>query len=131
MKASLINKLKQIASRFGEVGGLLSDADVMNDQNRFRELSKEYAHLGPIIACFETYQKNVDAIEAAKAMLAENDAGIRKLADEELSALKAQQSALEDQLQLLLLPADPNDERNVYLEIRAGTGGDEAAIFVG
>jgi peptide chain release factor 1 len=131
MKASLINKLKQIANRHGEVSGLLSDTDVMNDQNRFRELSKEYAHLGPIITCFETYQKNVDAIAAAKAMLEENDAGIRKLAEEELTELKAQQSALEDQLQLLLLPADPNDERNIYLEIRAGTGGDEAAIFVG
>jgi peptide chain release factor 1 len=131
MKPSLIHKLTSIADRFAEVGALLIDPEVMNNQNRFRELSKEYAQLEPIVKCFQAYQENNNAINSAKAMFEENDLELRKLAEEELVQLKIKTTELEDQLQNLLLPKDPNDDRNVYLEIRAGTGGDEAAIFAG
>lgn len=131
MKTSLIQKLMSIANRFTEVGALLVDPEVMNNQNKFRDLSKEYAQLEPIVKCFHEYQINTDAIHSAKSMFEENDVELRKLAEEELVHLKAKTTELEDQLQTLLLPKDPNDERNVYLEVRAGTGGDEAAIFAG
>ena len=103
----------------------------MSDQNRFRELSKEYAQLEPIVKCFRLYENNLTAIENANELLTEDDAEIKKLANEELKQLNQQQTELTQELRLLLLPKDPNDERNVFLEVRAGTGGNEAAIFAG
>lgn len=131
MKQSLINKLTTLQQRFIEVGGLLSDATVIQDQNRYRELSKEFAQLEPIIHCFRQYKKNSESLFHAKQLLNENDPEFKTLAQEEITQLGNQQLDLEKALQLLLLPKDPNDEKNVYLEIRAGTGGNEAAIFVG
>lgn len=131
MKSSLHQKLTQLAQRYQEVGGLLSDPAVMSDQNRYRELGKEYAQLEPIVKCFRDYEKNAAALTSAIDMLKESDLELRQLAEEELSQLKQQQKTLELALKTLLLPKDPNDERNVFLEIRAGTGGDEASIFAG
>jgi len=131
MKSSLLQKLKQLVYRYEEVGGLLSDPAIMSDQNRYRDLGKEYAQLEPIVKCYREYEKNLHAIKASKEMLEEADSELRKLADEELAELKKKQESLEVSLKTLLLPKDPNDERNVFLEIRAGTGGDEASIFAG
>ncbi|MGP3398771.1 peptide chain release factor 1 [Coxiella burnetii] len=131
MKPSLIEKLKTLTYRYSEIGGLLSDSTVINDQDRYRELGKEYAQLEPIVKCFQQFQQNEKAIESAEEMQQEKDPELRKLAEEELEQLTLKKEELEDQLKLLLVPKDPNDERNVFLEIRAGTGGNEAAIFAG
>lgn len=131
MKASILAKLDHLADRYEEVGALLSDPDIIGDQNKFRELSKEYAELEPVVKCYQSYQEVVTDIEEAKLLLKDSDPDMRAMAQEELKEGEAQQDALEMDLQKLLLPKDPNDDKNVFLEIRAGTGGDEAAIFSG
>ena len=131
MKASILAKLDHLADRYEEVGALLSDPDIIGDQNKFRELSKEYAELEPVVKCYQSYQEVVNDIEEAKLLLKDSDPDMRAMAQEELKEGEAQQEALEMDLQKLLLPKDPNDNKNVFLEIRAGTGGDEAAIFSG
>ena len=131
MKASILAKLDHLADRYEEVGALLSDPDIIGDQNKFRELSKEYAELEPVVKCYQSYQEVVNDIEEAKLLLKDSDPDMRAMALEELKEGEAQQDALEMDLQKLLLPKDPNDDKNVFLEIRAGTGGDEAAIFSG
>jgi len=131
MKESLKLKLMTLSNRYREISALLSDADVINNQNKFRDLSREYAQLEEIVQCFSQYEKNEADIISAQHMLLENDPEMQALAQEELTELKTSQETLQKQLEVLLLPKDPNDERNVFLEIRAGTGGDEAAIFAG
>ncbi len=127
MKPSIRSKLEQIADRFEEITALLADPDVQGDQSRFRELSREYAQLEPVVACYGRYREQEETIAAARDMLA--DPEMAELAREELAGAEQAQRELEPELQLLLLPADPNDERNIFLEIRAGTGGAEAALF--
>ncbi len=131
MKASIRSKLENLSERLQEISALLSDPEIIGDQNRFRALSQEYAELSPVAACFERYNRALEAIDGAKEMLNENDAEMKELAQEELKEAQQQRDELETELQKLLLPKDPNDNKNIYLEIRAGTGGDEAAIFVG
>lgn len=131
MKASLKQKLLTLSHRYTELGGLMSDPEIINNQNRYRELGKEYAQLEPVVQCFKEYENTVESIKTAKEMLEEDDPELKNLAQEELTALNARQEVLMQELQTLLLPKDPNDERNIYLEIRAGTGGDEAALFSG
>lgn len=131
MKPSLLNKLSALAERYEEISALLSDAGTINDQSRFRDLSKEYAQLGSIVSCYQQYENAVQAKKNAEELLQEDDAELRELAAEELKQSEQQLGDLEQQLQLLLLPKDPNDQRNVFLEIRAAAGGDEAAIFAG
>ncbi len=131
MNKSLLLKLDTITERVEEINALLADPDVMADQNRFRSLSQEYAQVQPISECYSRYQAVMDDIEAANEMLADEDKEIRELAQTELQDSKAARQTLEDELQKLLLPKDPNDENNVFIEIRAGAGGDEAAIFAG
>lgn len=131
MKKSFYEKLQSLSYRLTELGGLLSDPSVMSNQNRFRELSKEYAEIEPIVKCFNTYTNNEESLKQAQSLLEENDAEIKALATEEIKSLDAEQQTLEQTLKTLLLPTDPNDERNVFLEVRAGTGGNEAAIFAG
>ena len=131
MKASILSKLDHLAERYEEVGALLSDPDIIGDQNKFRELSKEYAELEPLVKCYQNYQKVLESISDAKQLMKDPDPDMRAMAQEELKDGEAQQSELEVDLQTLLLPKDPNDDKNVFLEIRAGTGGDEAAIFSG
>ncbi|MDX2463556.1 MAG: peptide chain release factor 1 [Porticoccus sp.] len=131
MKASILEKLQSIADRHEEVGALLSDPDVIGNQNRFRDLSKEYAELEPIVKAYMEYMQVQENISEAKLLLKDADTEIREMAQEELKSGEAELSSHEAELQKLLLPKDPNDEKNVFLEIRAGTGGDEAAIFSG
>jgi len=131
MKLSIEKKLAVLEARHQEISGLLSDPGVVADQNRFRDLSKEYAQLEPVVNCFHKYITNQQALEEAEEMLGNADKELRDLAIEEINNLKTAQQELEAQLQTLLLPQDPNDQRNVFLEIRAGTGGDEAALFAG
>lgn len=131
MKQSLKQKLTTLTHRYRDLSAMLSDPSIINQQNKFRDLSREYAQLEPIVHCFAHYQENEKGIESAQHMLQEQDADIQALAQEELKTLKSEQETLSQELQVLLLPKDPNDERNVFLEIRAGTGGHEAAIFSG
>ena len=131
MKPSITAKLENLAERLQEINALLADPDTIADQNRFRELSMEYVQLKPVVDCFEAYQSTQEDIESANEMLQEDDADMREMAAEELSEAKSKIVELELELQKQLLPKDPNDNKNVYLEVRAGTGGDEAAIFAG
>ncbi|HID44887.1 MAG TPA: peptide chain release factor 1 [Chromatiaceae bacterium] len=129
MKASIRSKLEQIQDRFEEITGLLSDPEVQGNQNRFRSLSQEYAQLEPVVDCYQRYLQTEDEISSANEMLA--DPEMAELAQESLQEAQTEQQALEPELQKLLLPKDPNDARNIFLEIRAGTGGAEAALFAG
>ena len=131
MKASIRTKLEGLGERVEELGALLSDAGVINDQKRFRDYSREFAELEPVAKAFERYRQALADIDTARAMQKDADPEMRALADDELQDALAREQALELELQCLLLPKDPNDERNVFLEVRAGTGGDEAAIFAG
>ena len=131
MKASILAKLDSLSERYEEVGALMSDPDIIGDQNKFRELSKEYAELEPVVKCYLSFQEVVSNIDEAKALAKDSDPDMRAMAQDELKEGEQQLEMLELDLQKLLLPKDPNDHKNVFLEIRAGTGGDEAAIFSG
>ena len=131
MKASLLKKLEILQDRFEELTALLGDAEVISDQTRFRAYSREYAEVEPVAAGYVQWRKLQDDLEGAQALLKDSDPDLREMAVEEVREAKEQLQALEDHLQRMLLPKDPNDGRNVFLEIRAGTGGDEAAIFSG
>ncbi len=131
MKASLLNKLDNLSDRFEELTALLGDAEVISKQTQFRAYSKEYAEIEPVIATFRELRKVQSDLEGAQALLKESDPDLREMAEEEVAQAKEALVGLEDKLQRMLLPKDPNDSRNVYLEVRAGTGGDEAAIFSG
>ncbi|GAB1264013.1 peptide chain release factor 1 [Aurantivibrio infirmus] len=131
MKTSILEKLDNLEERYTEVGALLSDAEVIAQQNKFRELSKEYAELEPVVQTYIQYRNLLKNVEEAKALIAEGDSEMREMAQEELDSCNQKLEPLEVELQTLLLPKDPNDDKNVFLEIRAGTGGDEAAIFSG
>ena len=131
MKSSIRERLHQVSSRYEEVGLLLSQPEVFSDQNRFRDLSVEYAQLEPLVKSWENWQNTQESIEEAQLMLEESDPEMRQLAEDELQLSTSKLESLENQIQLLLLPKDPNDDNNIFLEIRAGTGGDEAAIFAG
>ncbi|MBX2807397.1 MAG: peptide chain release factor 1 [Cellvibrionaceae bacterium] len=131
MKSSILQKLETLQERYTEVGALLSDSDVIAQQNHFRELSKEYAELEPVVKCYEAYQQVLSDLEEAKALLHDADPDMRTMGQDELKTAEDRQAPLALELQKLLLPKDPNDSKNVFLEVRAGTGGDEAAIFAG
>lgn len=129
MKPSIVAKLEALQERYEEIQAHLSDAGVISDQDRFRALSKEYAQLGDVAKCFQAWTGVQEDIETAEMLL--DDPEMKEMAQEELKDAKARNEELEQQLQLLLLPKDPDDERNCFIEIRAGAGGDEAAIFAG
>lgn len=131
MKPSLQNKLDRLSDRHEELSALLSDADTIGDQDKFRAFSKEFAEIEPVVQCYARYRQVLADIATAQEMLAESDAELRALAEEELQQGREKLEPLEQELQTLMLPRDPNDTRNVFLEVRAGTGGDEAAIFAG
>jgi len=131
MKQSILEKLQHLADRYEEVGALLSDPEVIGQQTRFRELSREYAELESVVKSYRDYYRVQTNIEEARALLKDADADMRAMAEEDLLENQGRLADLEVELQTLLLPKDPNDDRNVFLEIRAGTGGDEAAIFSG
>jgi len=131
MKASIQTKLESLAERLEEINALLAEPDVISDQNRFQALSREHAQLRPVVDTFQQYRRTLADIDGARQMLDEEDAEMKEMAIQELHAAEARKAELEQQLQLLMLPRDPNDGKNLYLEIRAGTGGDEAALFAG
>ena len=131
MKDSIRLKLENLVDRQEELNALLSDPDTQSDQNVFRKLSIELSEIGPIIENYLDYRRLEDDAEAAEMMIEEDDKEMRKMAHEELTEIRQQQETLLSELQKLLLPKDPNDDNNIFLEIRAGTGGDEAAIFSG
>ena len=131
MKESIKLRLESLADRFEELAALLSDAGVISDQKKFRDYSVEYSELEPVVEAFKLWQQAREDQETASLMMQEDDAELREMAKEELELARETEERLEGELQILLLPKDPNDHRNVFLEIRAGTGGDEAAIFSG
>ena len=131
MKSSVREKLDRLIERCEEINVLLSDPAVIGQQKIFRELSIELADLNPVVAQYQQWLELNSQAEDTRVMLADEDSLIRKLAQEELPSLEQALDGAYDQLQTLLLPKDPNDERNIFLEIRAGTGGDEAALFAG
>lgn len=131
IKASLKTKLDTLNERYDEIAALLSESDIISNANQFRELSIEYSQLEEIVQTYKTYQRTHDALEAAHLLAQDNDPDMREMAEEEI---KETQGLLEEQekvIQILLIPKNPDDTRNIYLEVRAGTGGQEASIFVG
>ena len=131
MKDSMRHKLQHLSERFEELQALLGTAEVINDQNTFRDYSKEYGQLEPIVKCFNQFTRAEDSLTTAQEMLQDNDVQMRELAQEELKTAQQDMACLQETLRIHMLPKDPNDTANVYLEVRAGTGGDEASIFAG
>jgi peptide chain release factor 1 len=131
VKDSIRTKLEFLAERQEELNALVSDPETMSDQNKYRALTIELSEIAPVVNTWEDFQQADDDMQAAELMLADDDAEMREMGKEELLRLKDTQEALLSSLQRLLIPKDPNDDRNIFLEIRAGTGGDEAAIFAG
>lgn len=129
MKPTIIRKLETLKERHEELQALMSDAQVISNQDKFRSYTKEYAQLGDVIECFTKWQQAQEDLLTAQSLL--DDPEMAEMAGEEIEAAKALIETLESDLQILLLPKDPDDERNCYVEVRAGTGGDEAAIFAG
>jgi peptide chain release factor 1 len=131
VKASIRQKLDHLSQRFEEITALLAEPDTQNDQDRFRALSREYAQLNPVVTTYRGYIETLEAAAFAESLAGDPDVEVRAMAKDELAEAEAKQTQLEDDLQILLLPRDPNDERNIFLEVRAGTGGAEAALFAG
>jgi peptide chain release factor 1 len=129
MKSSIRQKLQQLSQRLEELDHLLSDQNVTRDLDNYRKLTREHAELAPVTALFDQYRKVESELAAADALL--DDAEMRGLAEEEIPRCREEMTRVEDELQKALLPVDPNDERNLFLEIRAGTGGDESGLFAG
>lgn len=129
MKASMQAKLDQLTQRLVELDGLLSQGDVTRDLDNYRKLTREHAELAPVVAQYQQYRQALSDVAAAQEMA--SDPEMREFADDEATNARARMEDLEGTLQRMLLPRDPNDDRNIYLEIRAGTGGDESALFAG
>jgi peptide chain release factor 1 len=131
MRPSIETKLKNLTERYEELKELLSDAGVTSDMNRYRDLSKEYSQIEPTVESYFRHQRYLHHLEEAHAMLKEDDAELQQLAKQEIKQIEDALATIEQELLLVLLPKDPQDDNNIFLEIRAGTGGDEAAIFAG
>jgi len=127
MKPSIARKLEQLAGRLEELNALLASEDATADMGTYRKLAREHAEIEPVVALYRTYRQSERDVEAAQEMA--QDPEMREFAEAEMRESRARMQELEEQLQRELLPKDPNDERNVFLEIRAGTGGDESALF--
>lgn len=129
----MFDQLQIMADRYEELGGLLSDPEVVNDTKRFMALSKEEASLRETVAAYARYVEVTTGISDAEEMLSDSslDADEADMFKEELKALKAEKATLEEDIKILLLPKDPNDDKNIILEIRGAAGGDEAALFAG
>ncbi len=125
----MFERLEQIAARYDELGSQLALPEILSDQSKYQKVAKQHRDLEGVVRSFATYRSIVDGIAEAKAMLGEDDPEMRAMAEEELAGLEARLPAVEEELKVLLLPKDPNDEKNVVVEIRAATGGDEASLF--
>ena len=128
---SILNKLSEVADRFKEIEDLLSQPDITKDQSEYISLNKEYSELSPVVKIYREVLRVQEATKETLSLVKDKDEEIRQLAESELEALKTKQTSLETRLKSLLIPKDPDDSKNVFLEIRAGTGGDEAALFSG
>ncbi len=126
----MFDRLGQLEERYEELGRQLGDPALLSDQKKFKQTAKQHRDLEPVVEKYREYRKITEGVAEAKAMLADSDAGIREMAQAELDELEPRVAPVEEELKLLLLPKDPNDEKNIILELRAGTGGDEAALFV-
>ena len=126
----MFDRLDQLEARYEDLGLQLSDPNIVSDQENYRKVSKAHRDMQPTVEKFRDFRKLRDAVAEAKAMLTESDAEMRSMAEEELAALEPKLDATEAELKVLLLPKDPNDDKNIVLELRAGTGGDEASLFV-
>jgi peptide chain release factor 1 len=131
MQASIVEKLEKLVARSEELGELLTDPKVIGDQARYRDLSREYAQLTSVVGLFREWRRTEADQATAAAMLNDSDAGIRQLGQEEVGRIRSELESLEEQVRLQLIPKDPLDDSNIYLEIRAAAGGDESAIFAG
>jgi len=131
MKPSIIEKLDHLSQRLEEIHAMLADPAVAADQNQFRQLSVEMSELSPVVERYHQLQQSKTDLDAARQMLDDEDSEMREMAAEEISGLEQSIEEHQEAIRILLIPKDPNDERNVFLEIRAGTGGDEAALFAG
>ncbi len=129
LKDSLQKKLERLGERQEEIHALLATPEVIKDQNRFRELSREIAEIKPVVSCFKKYRDNLQSLDAARHMLQDSDREIRELAVAEVETARREEETLALELRRLLLPRDPADNNNIFLEVRAGTGGKEAALF--
>jgi len=127
----MFDRLQQLEDRYNELSRDLADPGIVTDQQRYQKTAKQHRDMEPTIDKFREYKQVQQGIADAKLMLDETDADIRAMAEEELSTLESRLPAIEDELKVMLLPKDPNDEKNVIIEIRAGTGGDEASLFAG
>jgi peptide chain release factor 1 len=125
----MFDKLDQLESRYEDLGRQLGDPTLLADQKKFQTVAKQHRDLEPTVDKFREYRKLSDSIAGAKAMLADTDPDLRAMATEELAELEPKLPIVEEELKVLLLPKDPNDEKNVVIEVRAGTGGDEASLF--
>jgi len=124
-----IPKLEQLEKRFDELTAQMADPAVIADSDQYRKVAKEHSDIAEVVALFREWKKAEDSLKQARDMLAESDAELRAMAEEEAARLEPELKRIEEQIRVLLLPKDPNDEKNVVLEIRAGTGGDEASLF--
>ncbi|MDX1431866.1 MAG: peptide chain release factor 1 [Gammaproteobacteria bacterium] len=131
MNPSTLEKLEGLSDRLEELSSLLADAEIIADQQRFRGFAKEHSELTPIVDAYQQYNKVLGDIESARELLADADPDMKALAQEELDKAEARRVVLERDLETLLIPKDPSDNSNIFVEIRAGTGGDEAALFAG
>lgn len=131
MKSSMRTRLKKTSERYEELKRLLSDPNVTSDMNRYRDLSKEFSQLEPVVLEYQRYQGLEQQVEDAKQLMEEKDPEMQQLAKQEMKEAQEAMPALEEELLIMLLPKDPHDENNIFLEIRGGAGGDEAAIFAG
>ncbi|HEX8962246.1 MAG TPA: peptide chain release factor 1 [Rhodocyclaceae bacterium] len=129
MKKSIHDKLQHLTERRAEIDALLGSEDATRDMENYRKLTREHAEIGPVVELFSSYGKAEANLAAAREML--HDPEMKELAAEEIESAEAEMQRLEDELQRALLPKDPNDEKNLFLEIRAGTGGEESALFAG
>jgi peptide chain release factor 1 len=128
----MLDKLEAIKLRFDEVSELIVAPDIINDMKRYTALNKEYKELNKIVQKYTEYKKLLGDIESSKKVLAtEKDPDFREMAKEELELLAPQKEAMEEEVKQMLIPKDPNDSKNIIIEVRAGAGGDEAAIFAG
>ena len=127
----MFENLEVTEKRYEEIGGMVNDPAVIANQEEWQKLMKEHNELTPIIEKYRAYKKAKDTIRESLELLEESDAEMKELAKEELAAAKESVAALEEEIKILLIPKDPNDEKNVFIEIRGGAGGDEAALFAG
>ena len=131
MIESILSKLSEVSERYVEIENLLSQPDITSNQENYIKLSKEYSDLSPIVKAFKDYEKSESSLDEAKQLVKDGDPEIREMAEIEIEDLTASIKALEIEIKRLLLPKDPDDSKDVFLEVRAGAGGDEAALFAG